>query len=95
MYNYVTYERGLPVEMEARIRINQNGRVVIPAAYRKALGIKVGDEVILRIEDDELRITTMQRRIQRAQRRIRQYVKSGTSLADELIAERREAAKRE
>jgi AbrB family looped-hinge helix DNA binding protein len=80
---------------ETRMRVNENGRVVIPASYRKALGIKAGDEVILRMEDDELRITTMERRLDRARRRIRQYVKPGVSLADELIAERREAAKRE
>jgi AbrB family looped-hinge helix DNA binding protein len=80
---------------DTRVRVNENGRVVIPAPYRKALGIKAGDEVILRMEDDELRITTRQRRIERAQRRVRQYVKPGVSLVDELIAERREAAKRE
>lgn len=80
---------------EARIRVNENGRVVIPASYRRALGIKAGDEVILRMEDDELRITTMKRRIERAQRLVRKYVKPGISLVDELIAERREAAKRE
>jgi len=83
------------MEVETRTRVNENGRVVIPASYRKALGIKAGDEVILRMEEDELRITTMKRRIERARRRIRQYVKPGVSLADELIAERREAAKRE
>ena len=80
---------------ETRTRVNENGRVVIPASYRKALGIKTGDEVILRMEDDELRITTMKRKIERAQRLVRKYVKPGVSLADELIAERREAAKRE
>jgi AbrB family looped-hinge helix DNA binding protein len=83
------------MDSETRMRVNENGRVVIPASYRKMLGIKAGDEVILRMEDDELRITTMKRRLERAQRRIRQYVKPGVSLADELIAERREAAKRE
>ena len=83
------------MDVETRMRINENGRVVIPASYRKALGIKPGDEVILRMEDDELRITTMNRRLERARRRIRKYVKAGVSLADELIAERREAAKRE
>jgi AbrB family looped-hinge helix DNA binding protein len=83
------------MEEEIRQRINENGRVVIPAAFRKALGIEVGDEVVLRIQDDELRITTQQRRIQRAQRRARQYVKPGTSLVHELLAERREAAKNE
>jgi AbrB family looped-hinge helix DNA binding protein len=83
------------MEEETRQRVNENGRVVIPASFRKALGIQVGDEVVLRIEDDELRITTQQRRIQRAQRRARRYVKPGTSLVDELLAERREAAKNE
>ena len=80
---------------EARLRVNENGRVVIPAAFRKALGIEAGDEVVLRIQDDELRITTQQRRIQRAERRARQYIKPGKSLVDELLAERREAAKHE
>ncbi len=79
---------------ETRTRVNENGRVVIPSSFRKALGIEVGDEVVLRIEDDELRITTQQRRIQRAQRRARKYVK-GSSLVDELLAERRAAAKHE
>ena len=83
------------MDNETRTRVNENGRVVIPASYRKALGIKAGDEVILRMEDDELRITTMKRRIERAQQRVRKYVQPGVSLADELIAERREAAKRE
>src|SRR5580704_5555619 len=86
-------EPAMPEEL--RTRVNENGRVVIPSAFRKALGIEIGDEVVLRVEDDELRITTQQRRIQRAQRRARQYVKRGTSLVDELLAERREAAKRE
>jgi AbrB family looped-hinge helix DNA binding protein len=80
---------------ETRTRINENGRLVIPASFRKALGINIGDEVVLRIEDDELRITTRQRRIQRAQRRARKYVKPGVSLVDELLTERREAAKKE
>jgi len=80
---------------ETRVRVSHNGRVVIPASFRKALGIKVGDEVLLRIRDDELRITTQQRRIERAQQRARRYLKAGTSLVDELLAERREAAKNE
>lgn len=75
--------------------MNENGRVVIPAQFRKALGIRAGDQVILRFEDDELRITTMKKRIERAQRHARKYVKPGVSLVDELIADRREAAKRE
>jgi len=83
------------MDSEARLRVNENGRVVIPASFRKALGINIGDEVLLRIEDDELRITTLKRRLERAQRVVRKHVKPGTSLADELIAERREAVRNE
>ncbi|HZP23337.1 MAG TPA: AbrB/MazE/SpoVT family DNA-binding domain-containing protein [Terriglobales bacterium] len=83
------------MQREARLRVNENGRIVIPAAFRKALGIEVGDEVTLRLQDDTLNITTQQRRIARAQRRARKYVKAGTSLVDELLAERREAAQHE
>lgn len=80
---------------EARMKLNENGRVVIPAAFRAALGVKAGDELVMRVEDDELRITTLKRRIERAQNRVRKYAKPGSSLVDELIAMRREAAKHE
>jgi len=85
----------MTVNTETRQRVNENGRVVIPASFRKALGINIGDEVVLRLEDDELRITTLKRRVERAQRLVRKHVKRGTSLVDELIAERREAARNE
>jgi len=83
------------MDHEIRLRISENGRLVIPAFFRKALGIEVGDEVVLRLHDDELRITTQQKRIQRAQLRARKYLKKGVSLVDELIAERRQAARNE
>ena len=85
----------MTLNTETRQRVNENGRVVIPASFRKALGINIGDEVVLRMEDDELRITTLKRRVERAQRLVRKHVKRGTSLVDELIAERREAARNE
>lgn len=80
---------------QTRLRVNENGRVVIPASFRKALGINAGDEVVLRLENDELRITTQKHRLERAQRMLRKYVKPGRSLVDELISERREAARKE
>ena len=83
------------MDERTRMRVSQNGRIVIPASFRKTLGIKAGDEVLLRLQDHELRITTQQRRIQQAQRRARRYVKPGTSLVDELLTERREAAENE
>ena len=83
------------MKLKTNMRVNENGRVVIPASFRKRLGIRVGDEVVLRIEDDELRISTVKRNIERAQRLIRKHLKGSRSLVDELIAERREAARNE
>jgi AbrB family looped-hinge helix DNA binding protein len=80
---------------ESRLRVNQNGQVVIPVSFRKAMGIRAGDEVVLRLEEDELRITTQRGRIASAQRIVQRSVKTGESLVDELIAERRKAARNE
>ncbi|HMD99408.1 MAG TPA: AbrB/MazE/SpoVT family DNA-binding domain-containing protein [Terriglobia bacterium] len=80
---------------DIRLRVNENGRLVLPASFRKALDICPGDQVLARLEDDEVRITTLKHRIERAQRHVRKFVRPGRRLADELIAERREAAKHE
>jgi AbrB family looped-hinge helix DNA binding protein len=82
-------------QIESHTRINENGRVVIPASFRRALGIQPGDTVVLRIENNELRMTTLRQRLAKAQQLVRKHVKQSTSLVDELIAERREAARRE
>jgi AbrB family looped-hinge helix DNA binding protein len=78
-----------------RTRIGQGGRIVIPAAQRKALELKVGDEVVLSVEDEELRIMSLDQAIRRAQRAVRRYVPKGARLSEELIAQRRAEAKRE
>lgn len=76
-------------------RLTEGGRIVIPAKYRRALGINVGDEVVLQLEDGELRIFTLQRAIQRAQEIVRQYDPNGASAADELVRERHAEAEHE
>jgi len=77
------------------VKIGTNGRLVIPANLRKVLGVEEGDELLARIVDGELRITTPAAAIKRAQAIVRRYVPTDHSLVDELIKERREAAARE
>ena len=91
----MTVAKADDMKLRARMRVNENGRVVIPAAFRKRLGIGIGDAVELRVEDEELRISTLRRNIQRAQRLIRKHIKPGVSLVGELIKERRRAARDE
>ena len=75
---------------EHRTRISAGGRVVIPAPFRRALGVGVGDEIILvQGEDGVIRITTPARALERARRAVRRYVDGDRRLSDELIAERR------
>ena len=76
-------------------KVANGGRLVIPAEFRRELGLEVGDEVIIRVEDGELRILTRGEAVKRAQKKVRQYVKQGRSLVDELGAERRAEAGRE
>jgi len=75
--------------------IGKSGRIVIPAAFRRALELDEGDEVILRLEGDELRLVTARSGLRRAQEIVSRYASKGRSLAAELIAERRREAKRE
>ena len=44
---------------EVRIRLSEGGRIAIPAEYQHALGIRPGDEVTLRLEEDRVLITTL------------------------------------
>jgi AbrB family looped-hinge helix DNA binding protein len=75
--------------------INENGRLVLPASFRKALGIKPGDKVVLRLEDDEVRISSVKRALERARRLVRDHVPVGQSLSEGLIRDRRAASDRE
>jgi len=81
--------------LESHSRINENGRIVIPASFRRALGVECGDPIVLRIEDKELRITGLRQRLAEAQALVQKHVARHRSLADELIAERRKAARHE
>ena len=76
-------------------KIADGGRLVIPAEYRRKLGLETGDEVIIRIENGELRILTRAEAVKRAQAVVKQHVKKGRSLVDELSDERRAEASRE
>lgn len=74
--------------IEMRIKVAEGGKIVLPAEYRQALGVEVGDEVILRLEDGEVRIFTPRLAVKRAQQRLeRGYTSHRPSLADELIAD--------
>ncbi len=76
-------------------KIGQSGRVVIPGEYRRRLGLRSGDEIIMHLDEEGLHLYTPAQAVARAQALVRRYVPEGRSLSDELISERREEAARE
>jgi AbrB family looped-hinge helix DNA binding protein len=76
-------------------KLGEGGRLVIPAEYRKALGVQTGDELVLILEDKTMRVLTPREAIKKAQAVVRSYIPRGQSLSDELIADRRKESKLE
>ena len=76
-------------------KVDRHGRIVIPAEYRRALGLREGDPVMVQLDDGELRVLTRAQAIRRAQEILAPYLAGKPSPVDELIAERRAEAARE
>lgn len=82
-------------DMSYKIRLGERGRLVLPAAIRKRLGLRAGEYLNLTVgSDGDLQLSSL-RQVVRESRG-----KYGTraphrSLVDELIAERRSEARRE
>jgi antitoxin component of MazEF toxin-antitoxin module len=81
--------------LQCSSKMSAEGGILIPFQMQEALKVRVGDDVLLRLEDGELRIISQAEAIRRAQSLVAQYIPETVSLVDELLAERREAAVRE
>lgn len=78
-----------------RTRVAEGGRLVIPAEFRRALGLQPGATVVLDIADGALRVRSLESAVARAQALVRRYVPEGEMLSEELMQERRIAARNE
>lgn len=78
-----------------RTKVGAGGRIVIPAAMRKALRVKPGDEVVLEYEKNGIRVRSRSQALRCFQEKVRAAGAGRRSLVEELIRERREESKRE
>lgn len=69
--------------------------MVLPIELRRALGVGQGGRVVVQTDGDRIEITTAERSRARAKERMQRLFSGRESVVDELIAERREEARRE
>ncbi|MDQ8162714.1 MAG: AbrB/MazE/SpoVT family DNA-binding domain-containing protein [Gemmatimonadota bacterium] len=71
-------------------KVEANGRIVIPAVVREALGLRAGDEITLLIDGDDLVLRSRRAAVRRVRERlaaIRAPESSGTEV-DEFLSDR-------
>jgi predicted transcriptional regulator len=78
-----------------RLVIGPDGSLQLPAEVLAHEGWEPGRVVMATYEDDRLTVITARASIRRAQERVRAIVGDGTSLVEELLADRRREAQRE
>ena len=78
--------------LKASASVGPAGRVVIPAAFRAALGLEEGSELVLSLHGEELRMISPAAALRRAQAKVAALFPGKSSLADELIAQRKRDA---
>jgi AbrB family looped-hinge helix DNA binding protein len=84
----------MPPQRTIEVTVGRQGRLVVPAALRRRLGIEAGDVLVARAEDDRLVLERRQTILTRLRHRYAE-VPADVSLVDELIAERRDESARE
>lgn len=77
--------------MDATLVLGQQGRVVIPAEVRAALGLTAGDHLHLHVQGHQLVLQRPRDAVAQL-RQLGQAVPPHRSLVEELLAERRFAA---
>jgi AbrB family looped-hinge helix DNA binding protein len=76
-------------------RWRKSGRIVLPAAIRKELGLKAGDRLTVSSDQGEIRILSRKMALESIRADIVKQRGSLAGLLDEFLAERREEAARE
>ena len=79
----------------SRVRVDSAGRVVIPGAVRRHLGIEPGEDLILSEDESGIRLQTFEQAVKAAREAFAPYRVPGVSVVDDLIREREEEARRD
>jgi bifunctional DNA-binding transcriptional regulator/antitoxin component of YhaV-PrlF toxin-antitoxin module len=83
----------VPAKRE-RIKLGEGGRFVIPAVMREEMGVKPGEDLILHVENGELRVRSWLQNLRRVQAELSALKKPDENVVDEFLKERREEQRR-
>ena len=80
---------------EYTLQVGEGGNLLLPVPVQQQLNLKLGDRLTMTVEaDGSLRLVSLRQQVQKLQGLFKD-IAPGVSLADELIQERREEARRE
>jgi AbrB family looped-hinge helix DNA binding protein len=81
--------------MTETVVLGESGRIVLPAAIRKELGLKTGDRLTVTSDGGSIRILSRKTALASIRAGIIKHRGSLDGILDEFLAERREEAARE
>jgi AbrB family looped-hinge helix DNA binding protein len=76
-------------------KVTESGRISLPAAHRKALGIETGGSVLVTLESGEIRIRPARQAMEALKADLAVFLRKIDTSVESLIAERRAEARRE
>lgn len=77
------------------VPLQENGRMILPAELRHALGVGKGDRVVLQRVGERIEMTTARLSRAEARARVQARFSGATDVVDEFLSERRAEAQRE
>lgn len=83
------------MKITAKSKINDNGRIVIPAEIRKQMALASGDTLVMTLEDGTLKIESQHARVRQVQESLARLIPSGRRLSQELTESRQEEVRQE
>ena len=79
---------------QVKSRMVEGGRIIVPAAFRRAMGVAAGDALVLELHGDELRVRPARSALRRIQELVaaRAPAPGEPLVSEELLADRRREA---
>ena len=74
-------------EQAVRVTVGENGRLVLPAPFRQALGLTGAGQVVPILEGDAVRVTSVRRHLIEVRERLRRFVPARQGMVDALLEE--------